>query len=132
MRRTLSLAIVLVGVLLACWAFWWEPRRLVTRAETIRLPCWITDPLLLGVVSDLHVGSPGTRIRQLERVVETLNAARPDAVLLLGNFVIQGVVGGRFISPERIAEQCCGSWGRNEESLEIAPASGCLARLDSP
>ncbi len=104
-RRTLPLFIVLVGLLLAFWAFWWEPRRLVTRVETISLPCWTSDPLLLGIVSDLHIGSPGTGIRQLERVVETLNAGRPDAVLLLGDFVIQGVVGGRFISPEMVAEQ---------------------------
>src|SRR5262249_54159658 len=36
--------------------------------------------------------------------VETTNAARPDLILLPGDFVIQGVSGGRFMEPEVIAE----------------------------
>lgn len=101
--RPLPLAIVLLGLALPAWAFWWEPRSLVVRHETLTLPCWNGDPVLLAVVSDLHVGSPGTGLSKLDRVVQSLNEARPDAVLLLGDFVIQGVAGGRFVPPETIA-----------------------------
>ncbi len=38
-------------------------------------------------------------------MVEVVNASQPDAVLLLGDFVIQGVAGGRFVPPETIAAQ---------------------------
>jgi len=42
---------------------------------------------------------------KLDQLVEVINAAGPDAILLLGDFVIQGVIGGRFVPPELIAER---------------------------
>lgn len=36
------------------------------------------------------------------------NGARPDLILLVGDYVIQGVVGGTFISPERAAASLSG------------------------
>ena len=101
--RLVPITLGLVGLALLAWAFWWEPRRLVVRSVTLTLPCWTGDPLLLGLVSDLHVGSPGTGLAKLDRIVDSLNAGRPDAILLLGDFVIQGVKGGRFVAPETIA-----------------------------
>jgi len=56
------------------------------------------------VLADLHVGSPRNGLRKLERIVEMAKAARPDLVLLAGDYVIQGVAGGRAASPEEIAE----------------------------
>jgi hypothetical protein len=32
-----------------------------------------------------------------------VNAARPDLIVLLGDYVIHGIIGGRFIEPEPIA-----------------------------
>ena len=101
--RTL-VALVVTGTFLAGWAFFWEPRRLVTRENNIVLPCWRGAPVRVAVVSDLHVGSPYTGVEKLDRVVETINDGRPDVVFLLGDFVIQGVIGGDFVSPERIAQ----------------------------
>ncbi|HYU78282.1 MAG TPA: metallophosphoesterase [Vicinamibacterales bacterium] len=59
----------------------------------------------VAAVSDLHVGSPHTDLRKLDQVVEAINAGRPEVVVLLGDYVVQGVVGGRFVSPEQIAER---------------------------
>jgi predicted MPP superfamily phosphohydrolase len=37
--------------------------------------------------------------------VDTVNAQRADVVVLLGDYVIQGVLGGRFVPPEEIAAE---------------------------
>ena len=38
-------------------------------------------------------------------VVDRTNAARPDIICILGDLVIQGVLGGRFVPPEEIATE---------------------------
>ncbi|HYC61096.1 MAG TPA: metallophosphoesterase [Thermoanaerobaculia bacterium] len=100
----LLVGLIALGAVLAFWAFWWEPARLVVRETTETLSCWNGPPIRIAVVSDLHIGSPYTGVEKLDRVVATINAGRPDMVVLLGDFVIQGVKGGRFVPPERIAE----------------------------
>jgi uncharacterized protein len=102
--RLIAWSAVLATLVIALWAFWWEPRRLVVNEQTLKLPCWNADPLLLAVVSDLHVGAPGMGIDRLDQIVDAVNRSKADAVLLLGDFVIQGVVGGRFVAPEEIAQ----------------------------
>jgi uncharacterized protein len=89
---------------LALWALWWEPRRLLLNETVLDLSCWTADPITVAAVSDLHVGSPGVDLEKLDRIVRTINESRPDLVLLLGDFVIQGVRGGQFVEPEIIAE----------------------------
>jgi predicted MPP superfamily phosphohydrolase len=49
------------------------------------------------------VGSPFNGPEKLRRIVALTNQARPDLILLAGDFVIQGVVGGRFVAPEEVA-----------------------------
>jgi uncharacterized protein len=101
--RRAAVTILAFGLLLALWAFWWEPRCLVVRESTVVLPCWRGKPIRVAVASDLHIGSPYTGVEKLERLVREINAQRPDMVLLLGDFVIQGVAGGSFVPPETIA-----------------------------
>lgn len=101
-RSSLALATAF-AVALALWAFWWEPRRLIARETAVSLSCWTGEPLRIAIASDLHVGSPYTNVEKLERLVARINAGRPDIIVLLGDFVIQGVVGGRFVPPETIA-----------------------------
>jgi len=90
---------------LGVWAFVVEPSMLVVRRVTIEIPQWRGAPLTLAVASDLHVGSPWCRIGKLRRVVRALNDAHADAVILLGDYVVQDVIGGTFIPPERIAAE---------------------------
>jgi predicted MPP superfamily phosphohydrolase len=51
----------------------------------------------------LHAGSPFITVDKLHRIVETTNAAQPDLILLPGDFVGHGVIGGTPIEPEVIA-----------------------------
>lgn len=102
--RTIFVAMVSIGALLAVWGFWWEPEQLEVRRVTLALPGWPLghEPLTVAVMSDLHAGSPHIDAAKIVRVVESINAARPDLVLLLGDYVIHGVVGGTRMDPVEI------------------------------
>ena len=104
------LVLLAVGALLALWAFVIEPDRLVVREVALGLPRWPAEAgeLRLAVVADLHTGSPHVDAAKLDRLVEEINGLRPDAVLLLGDFVISGVAGGEFVGPEATAERLKG------------------------
>src|SRR5688500_3379587 len=102
MKRRLRALLIAGGaaaLVLSGWAFGWEPRQLVVRTVSLDLPCWPEDPLLVALVSDLHIGSPGVGLSRLDQIVAMVNAARPDVILLLGDFVIQGVAGGPLSRP---------------------------------
>ena len=106
-RRRMIMPGLLAVVALACafQAFIREPRQLVVREAAMAVGCWSGAPLRIAIASDLHVGSPGVGIEKLDAVATAINASRPDLVLLLGDYVIQGVVGGRFVAPEAIADR---------------------------
>ncbi|HKQ52845.1 MAG TPA: metallophosphoesterase [Pyrinomonadaceae bacterium] len=97
-----ALAPALLLVFLAAWAFLVEPNRLVFREETILLPNWPAgfENLKVAVLSDLHVGSPYIDTDKLNYIVMRVNAAQPDLVVLLGDYVIQEVAFGKFVEPE--------------------------------
>ena len=104
LTRLLLGAGVVAGVL-ALWAFWLEPASLRVATYRLSVPHWpaACSGLSIAVVSDLHVGSPFNDVAKLERVIAETQAAQPDLVLLAGDFVIQGVRGGRFVTPEIIS-----------------------------
>ncbi|MGZ8489337.1 MAG: metallophosphoesterase, partial [Candidatus Binatia bacterium] len=58
----------------------------------------------VAVLADLHVGSPFNSIDKLEQIVDLTLKAKPDLILLAGDYVIHGVVGGKFVEPETIAK----------------------------
>ena len=84
------------------WAFWLEPSRLIVDEQRLQLP-WGSGALRIAVLTDLHVGSPFNGVEKLQRIVDETNRAQPDLVCILGDLVIQGVKGGRFVPPEQIA-----------------------------
>ena len=95
---------------LGLWAFWWEPARLTVVHRTIGIQPWHPEHagLKLALLSDLHIGSPHRGLSTVKQLVETTNAEKPDLVLLLGDYLIQGVVGGTFVQPEPIAMELSG------------------------
>ena len=119
-RARLRIVVVLatIGVALGLWAFWYEPASLRVVEERASIP-WRGRPLRIAILTDLHVGSPFNGIDNLKRVVDLTNAARPDLVCLLGDLVIQGVVGGSVVEPEAIAA----------ELSRLKPEAGAFAVL---
>ena len=106
-RRGLRAGFLVLAPLLclAVWAFWIEPASLRNETYRLGLERWPEhcSPLRVAVLADLHVGSPFNGIGKLERVVSTAQAAKPDLILLGGDFVIRSVLGGTFVEPEAIA-----------------------------
>ena len=90
--------------LLGMWAFWLEPRSLHLRTERLDLPGWPkeNDGLRVALLADVHTGSPWNDAAKLKEIVRRTNAAEPQLVLLLGDYVVHGVFGGRRVSPEEI------------------------------
>ena len=103
--RLLLTATIAVGAL-ALRALWLEPASLRVATYRLNIPRWppACDGLRVAVLADLHVGSPWNGRDRLAEIAADTNAARPDLVLLAGDYVIQGVRGGRFVPPHAIAE----------------------------
>lgn len=103
--RVVASTLLIVAALLAFWAFWLEPASLRVKHSSISLSDWPAscDGLRIAVLSDLHVGSPFNGIRNLEKIVKQTQQQQPDLILLPGDFVIQGVLGGDFVAPEAAA-----------------------------
>ncbi len=103
-RRRWPRRIVLGAIAaLSMWAFVIEPKRLVVRPVVLELPRWPAPlhGLKVAAVSDLHAGGwhvPESRVRQ---VVDEINRASPDVIVLLGDYVSSSRF--RFIEPERLA-----------------------------
>jgi len=99
--------LVLAGLALALllWAVVVEPRSLRVETHEFTLSRWpaVCDGLRVAVLADLHVGSPFNGLDKLDAIVDLTRQAQPDLVLLAGDYVIQGVAGGRFAPPEEAA-----------------------------
>ncbi|MBP2315221.1 metallophosphoesterase [Azospirillum soli] len=112
MRRIVQLLLLAfaAGLLLAGWSVLIEPGRLVVRHVLFQTEQWpeTHPPLRVAVLSDLHVGAPHVGLEKLREIVATTNAERPDLVLLLGDYVIQDVLGGRYVPPEAIVDVLTG------------------------
>lgn len=96
-----------MGVVLLAWAFWLEPASLFNEDHELFIPNWPSscDGVRVAVLADLHVGSPFNQLGKLDRIISSTHAAKPDIILLAGDYVIHGVVGGNFAPPESIAER---------------------------
>lgn len=104
-RRWLAVGLGALLLGLAFDACWIEPRRLVVRHETLALPGWRESlhGLRVAIVSDLHGGGLHITTAQLGRVVNAINDAKPDLILLLGDFVRTSHSLPRM-EPEAVAE----------------------------
>ena len=95
----------LLLALLGLWGFWLEPRSLHLRTERIDLSGWPKedDGLRIALLADLHTGSAWNDAVKLREIVRRTNAAEPHLVLLLGDYVVHGVLGGHEVPPETVA-----------------------------
>jgi predicted MPP superfamily phosphohydrolase len=102
--------LLLVLLSLGVWAFAIEPARLIVTRSTIALPGWPKDlpALTVAIVSDLHTGAPYVGPDKLDLIVALTNGQEPDLIVLLGDFVTHGVIGGRTVEPEVTAAKLRG------------------------
>jgi len=87
-RRFLLLSVALLLALLA-WCYWTAIADPVVREAEIALPGWPAGapPVRALLMSDLHVAGPDMPPERLARIVDQVNALRPDIVLIAGDFI---------------------------------------------
>jgi predicted MPP superfamily phosphohydrolase len=112
-RRTLAVFAVILAIL-GVEAFWLEPDSL--RVATYRLHLDEAPRpmrgLRIAVIADLHAGSPFVDEAKIAHVVALTNGAKPDLILLAGDYVITGVRGGRHMPIETIVRDLKGLHAR--------------------
>ena len=93
------------GAGLVVWSAWFAPRRVVLRRRTLGLPRWPAElaGLRVAVMSDLHTGAPHIDTAKVARLVARINRARPDLVVLLGDYVDPTVSFGSPVAPDAVA-----------------------------
>lgn len=86
-------------------AFWLEPASLRLSRYDVPDSRPPLKGLSIAVISDLHAGSPFTDEEKIDRVVNLTNAARPDLILLTGDYVVSmaPMLGGRHMPVPIIA-----------------------------
>lgn len=95
----LLLAAVLGAAGLALYAFWFEPSSIrLSRYDVPDTPAGLKG-LRIAVIADLHAGSTFIDEAKIDRVVALTNAAKPDLILLTGDYVmsVRRALGGRHI-----------------------------------
>jgi uncharacterized protein len=114
--------LIVWGTLLAmaAWGFGFEPGWLQQRNLTLSVTDCTDRPMTIAVAADFHVGAPHAGLPMLRKVVDQLNAGSPDLILLPGDFVIQGVLGGQAVDPAQIAEE----FGRLKAPLGVFATLG--------
>jgi uncharacterized protein len=128
LRRICIVLLAIVG-LLGVWAFWWEPHRFCVREEPLMLPGWPSElsGLRVALVADLHVGSPYNGLNKLREIVRRTNAAHPDLICLLGDYV-KGRIPGHWVRPNAFAKEL----GKLQAPLGVYAVLGNHDHWESP
>jgi uncharacterized protein len=106
-RRTFMAGLGLVLATLGAWATVIEPDQLSVRPATVPLFDWPAawDGLRVAAISDVHAGSFYVGPEKLDRLVDLTNAAHPDLVVLLGDYVSHHRPHGGVEAPEGLARR---------------------------
>jgi len=72
------------------------------RRAAIPVAGWPADvpPIRVALISDLHIQAPDMPPERVARLVDEVNAARPDLILLAGDFKGDRQLATRYYSPE--------------------------------
>ncbi len=106
MKRALMSAAAAAGAA-ALWTTVVEPRRLRVREVRVEVAHWPAElaDLRIALISDLHAGAPHVTEKRVGKVVEAVNAARPDLVALLGDYIDPDVALADPVEPEAVARR---------------------------
>ena len=101
-----------------------QPRRLSVHDVPLAVPGWPAelDGLRVAVVGDVHVGSPWFGLDRVRSIVQRIADARPDLVLLLGDYMVD-VTFGVHHDPRDVAQALSGL-------KDVAPVVGVLGNHD--
>lgn len=99
--------LILAAIGIGVWSVAGEPDRLVVHRVRIGVRDWPSglDGFRIVALSDVHAGAPHVGRAKLRQIAKSVNALDPDVAVFLGDLVIHGVVGGRFMEPEVAAAE---------------------------
>ncbi|MFL9839528.1 metallophosphoesterase [Sphingomonas sp. ST-64] len=113
MKRVLLVGIALAFLMLG-YGYRGAVRDPIVRRATVTLPDWQSGgSLRVALLRDVHVAGPDMSPARLARIVEQVNALKPDLVLIAGDLV----------SDKRVSTH------RYSEDEAIAPLGGLRARF---
>jgi predicted MPP superfamily phosphohydrolase len=79
---------IFCGIIIASYACFVEPLRLVVTSYTVETDKWTSDkPLKIVLLADIHSINPWMTPAHLDKIIEETNKLNPDIVLLLGDYV---------------------------------------------
>lgn len=98
--RAAAALLLLTGLLLLGFSYWTAVRVPLVREARIGLSDWPEGkPSIRAVViSDIHVAGPDMPPSRLRRIVDQINALRPDVVLIAGDLISEKRVATRLYS----------------------------------
>lgn len=82
-----AVAVFEVAYWLNIYAWFVEPNQLVVRRIEVVSEKWHGPPLTIAAISDTHVAGPHVDAARMGRIVQRINALRPELVVLLGDYV---------------------------------------------
>ena len=105
--RVVLASIPLIIGLLVFWGFFIEPKRLVTKHESITIDNWPKElaGLKIAVLSDIHVGSAFIDDEKVRLIVDRTNQLQPDMIVILGDYITGNGRSSNHIEPEVFAPQ---------------------------
>ena len=93
-------AFILITLSVCVWGFLIEPGSL--NQMNLSYGKWTGPKLRIAFFSDLHAGAPHINQNYIKELVDRINKMSPDIILLGGDLVINGVVGGNHIPIEEL------------------------------
>lgn len=91
MRKLMTVVLILLLIVAGLYLYArmearWDP---IVRTAAIKLPRWPKGikPVRAVLISDIHIGSHAMDAARLNRIVDEINALRPDIVLIAGDFI---------------------------------------------
>ncbi len=93
-----------IGTCLLAWSIFIEPDQIRFKEHPIYIKNWPAElsGLSIAFITDIHVGSPHITLEKLQTIVEQTNIMQPDLILLGGDYVIKGIIGGHSVSSKDI------------------------------
>jgi uncharacterized protein len=104
------LLLLLVALLTMGKGYWNATRDPIIRTASLSVDTWPQGqaPLKLLLLSDVHVAGPDMPPDRVRRLVEQLNALRPDLVLIAGDLVSEKQVATQLYTASEIAASLAG------------------------
>lgn len=105
LKNILKTLILLIFLILFVIGFFIEPDEIVVHKVALTLNNWDKkhDNLKIAIISDIHAGAPFINYKKIEKIVQLSNKERPDLILFPGDFISHGVIGGKSLKPESVA-----------------------------